>query len=282
MNFWTKVITVVAIAVILASVAGYWAVSYQNIDAGYAGVVLEWRKPVNVVGAGRNQITPIVDDIEPVNIGIQMVVVREDASTHDLQNVTTEVTLNFHIQTEDAIWTADMDEQIEACCDLEKQIDYEKLLVTYGSAYHTKENLNCDQAFAKRMNAVAHGHELSFQPQGQKDIFHLSHAVGVSTSVWIYRTTALAKELVAALLNEKELHNYRGIIRSHAHYYCKVGFSNTFALITPCWQGRTPYMIRKGLALIPKLGWIVLDNDTGDWRISENCFDMPRPNKVVV
>ncbi len=179
-------------------------------------------------------------------------------------------------------WTCDLDEQIEAAIQLLNEIVYDKLLVTYGSPYHTKENLNCDQVFAKEASASVHNHELHFQPVRQNDIFHISHAVGVSTASWQYRTTPLAKELVAALLNEKELFKYRGIIRSHAHYYCKVNFSSSFALITPCWQTRTPYMIRKGLSLIPKLGWITLDNELDVWRIQEHCFNMPRPTKVII
>lgn len=175
-------------------------------------------------------------------------------------------------------WTTDLDEQIEAAEKLVKMVDYDKLLVTYGTPYHTKENLNADKAFAKQIGAVDHGWELSFKPEGQKDIFHLSHTVSASSSSWQYRTTPIAKELVASLLNEDALFKYRGIIRSHAHYYCKVNFSHQFGLITPCWQGRTPYMIRKGLSLVPKLGWIVLesDNTLKGWNIYEHMFDMPR------
>lgn len=179
-------------------------------------------------------------------------------------------------------WTTDLEEQIEAATELIKEIDYGKLLVTYGTPYHTKENLNCDTAFAKQNNAAAHGHELHFQPQGQKDIFHISHAVGVSTASWQYRTTPLAKELVAALLNEKELHKYRGIIRSHAHYYCAVEFNHQFGLITPCWQTRTPYLVRKGLSLIPKLGYVTLEKLEDDWKIKPYCFNIPCPTLVTI
>jgi hypothetical protein len=179
------------------------------------------------------------------------------------------------------VWTADVDEQIDAAAELVNQIDYDKLLVAYGSPYHTAENLNADQIFAKKMNAVKHDHEISFQPNDCKDILHISHMVGVSTASWQYRTTPLAKELVAALLNEKTLYKYKCIIRAHAHYYVSVAFSS-FGFITPCWQTRTPYMIRKGLSLIPKLGYVVLpiSDDGYLGGIEAHTFDMPRGELV--
>ena len=155
------------------------------------------------------------------------------------------------------VWTTDIDMQVEAACDLVKQIDYDKALVAYGTPYHTSENLNADQVFAKAVGAVKHAYELSFQPNGCHDIIHVSHAIGVSTASWQYRTTPLAKELVAALLNEHALYKYKCIVRAHAHYFCAVQFSS-FGFITPCWQSRTPYMVRKGLSLVPKLGYVTL------------------------
>jgi len=178
---------------------------------------------------------------------------------------------------------SDTSEQVDAAIDLVKQIDYDKLLVTYGTFYHTKENPNLDQQFAKQIDANSHGYEINFQPKGTKDIMHLSHQISVSTSSWQYRTTPLAKELVAALLNEKELYKYKSIIRSHAHYYCYVAFSKSFGLITPCWQTRTPYMIRKGLSLIPKMGYVTITiEDDGGWDVVPHTFDLPRPKLVII
>lgn len=181
------------------------------------------------------------------------------------------------------VWTTDIDDQVTAASDLVKQIDYSKLLVAYGSPYHTAENLNADQVFAKQMNAVKHGYELSWKPDSCKDIIHISHMIGVSAASWQYRTTPLAKELVAALLNESALYKYRCIIRAHAHYYCTVAFSN-FAFIVPCWQTRTPYMIRKGLSLVPKLGYVRLnveDERLNHGGMEAHTFDMPRDQLVT-
>jgi hypothetical protein len=176
----------------------------------------------------------------------------------------------------------DVSSQIDAAEDLVKQINCSKILVTYGTKYHTKENPNLDQQFAKQIHAQKHDYEISFQPKTLQDIIHLSHSIGVSTSSWQYRTTPIAKELVAALLNEKELYSYKSIIRSHAHYFCTVAFTSNFGLITPCWQTRTPYMIKKGLALIPKLGYVVLKKESKneDFTVEPHTFNMPRPELV--
>lgn len=177
---------------------------------------------------------------------------------------------------------SDVSEQVDAAESLVNQIDCDKILVTYGTTYHTKENPNLDEQFAKQIHAKAHDYEINFQPEGIKDIIHLSHQINVSTSSWQYRTTPLAKELVAALLNEKELYKYKSIIRSHAHYYCYVAFSKSFGLITPCWQTRTPYMIRKGLSLIPKMGYVTLNIEDGEWKIDPHTHDLPRPKLVKI
>jgi len=177
---------------------------------------------------------------------------------------------------------ADTNEQVKAAAELVSMINCDKILVTYGSKYHTKENPNLDEQFAEEIGATKHDYEINFQPKTLKDVIHLSHNISVSTSSWQYRTTPIAKELVAALLNEKELYRYKSIIRSHAHYFCTVAFTSNFGLITPCWQTRTPYMIRKGLSLIPKLGYVILQKEKNEdqWTVDPHTFNIPRPELV--
>jgi hypothetical protein len=180
-------------------------------------------------------------------------------------------------------WTTDLNKQLKAAADLVNMIDYDKLLVTYGTEYHTGSNPNLDEMFATQMKAAGHGWELHFKPTNSDSIFHIAHQIGTSVSAWQFRTTGIARELVMALLNERELYKYRGIIRSHAHYYVSVAFTESFGIVTPCWQSRTPYQIRKGLALVPKLGYVVLEGlDDGQWLIRPETFDLPRPELVEV
>jgi hypothetical protein len=179
-------------------------------------------------------------------------------------------------------WTTDITKQIDCAVDLVNMIDYDKLLVVYGTPYHIDSGLNADEEFAKRIGADAKGWELNFKPQGIGDIFHMSHKIGVSSG--FYRTTPLAKELVYALLNEKELHKYTGIIRSHAHYFVSVSFTSHFGIITPAWQSRTPYLVSKGLGLIPKLGYVMLEkyDKNGTWMIKPQTFNIMKPDLAEV
>lgn len=182
------------------------------------------------------------------------------------------------------LWTSDINKQLEAAEELVKMVDYDKVAVVYGTPYHTQSNLNADEDFAKRINAQAHGWELSIRPHKEEEgTIHVSHQISVSASTWQYRTTPLAKELMLALLNEKELYKYRCIIRAHAHYYCYVAFSSQFGWINPCWQTRTPYMIRKGLSMVPKLGYIVLYTpEDMEWDIDVHTFNLPKPDLVMM
>ena len=177
-------------------------------------------------------------------------------------------------------WTTDIQMQIDAAERLIGMIDYGKAFLAYGSRYHTDENINADEAFAKQIGVKAHGWEINLAPEGTKSTMHFSHQISVSNSAWQYPTTPLAKELVAALLNEHCLPKYDIIGRAHAHYYCHVAFSHSFAFINPCWQVRTPYMIRKGLTLIPKMGYTVLSNDDETWDLLPETFDIPTPETV--
>jgi len=180
------------------------------------------------------------------------------------------------------LWTSDLDEQISAAQELVNMIDYDSALVVYGTPYHTEEGLNLDALFAKSINAKAHGWELSVKPNKSDEAIHLAHQVSTSGAPMMYRTTPIAKELMMALLHEKELFKYRAIIRAHAHYFVYVAFSNQFGWINPCWQDRNPYMTRKGLGLMPKLGYVVLNTpEDSSWGVIPKTFSISKPDLVM-
>ncbi len=169
------------------------------------------------------------------------------------------------------LWTTDLHEQIDAAEELIRQINFKKAFVTAGTPYHTDKNLNAEEVLADKLNAPF---RWEFALNVEEARFHFSHEVGVSSSVWHYRTTPIARELVAALLQEKEFGHFDGIIRSHAHYCVAVEFGSHFGMITPCWQGRTPYMIRKGIMLTPKLGYIILNVNGSEVDREKHLFNI--------
>jgi hypothetical protein len=178
-------------------------------------------------------------------------------------------------------WTTDLGLQAQTAADLCKMFEVKKYIVTQGSGYHVAENLSADAHVAQLLGADF-GTEIALNLKEEKIRLHFSHQIGVSQASWQYRTTPIARELVSALLNEKEYGKFHGVIRSHAHYYCGVEFGSHFGLITPCWQLRTPYMTAKGLALLPKLGAIVLDVDKGDVAKERYLYPCGRIMKEVL
>lgn len=78
-----------------------------SVPAGHRGVVLEWNAVSGeVLGEGIHWLTPFKQDLQLVNVQIQKEQVTASAASKDLQTVTTEVALNYHIQAEkvNAIW----------------------------------------------------------------------------------------------------------------------------------------------------------------------------------
>jgi hypothetical protein len=178
-------------------------------------------------------------------------------------------------------WTTNIDLQAECATTLCKMFKADRYIVTQGSGYHTGENPSGDAMVADKLGAQF-GTEIALKLKDDRIRLHFSHSIGVSQASWQYRTTPIARELVSALLNEKEYGKFHGVIRSHAHYYCGVEFGSHFGIITPCWQLRTPYMTQKGLALLPKLGAVVLDIDKGDVAKERYLWNVRKPLKEVV
>ncbi|MGB9615008.1 MAG: hypothetical protein ACPL3B_05870 [Fervidobacterium sp.] len=180
------------------------------------------------------------------------------------------------------LWTTDVDKQLQCAKELVDMIKYDKSVIVYGSEYHVEGNLNADQAFGNLIGCSASGWELVLRPKGSRGKIHVSHTVSVSSSAWQYRTTAIAKELMFALLNSKEMGEYRAVVRGHAHYYCFVQYSTNMGWVNPCWQMRTPYLSKRGLALIPKLGYTTLTIEGDEWKHGVETFELPPPEVIEV
>jgi len=181
------------------------------------------------------------------------------------------------------MWSTDVDKQIRCALELLKMIDFDKSVAVYGSEYHVEGNLNADQVLARELGCTYQGWELILKPQNSREKIHVSHNISVSSSAWQYRTTAIARELMFSLLNEREIGMYKCIVRGHAHYYVFVQYSSNMGWVNPCWQARTPYLVKKGLALVPKLGYTVLEVEDNDiWRHDVRTFSIPPPEVGVL
>jgi len=176
------------------------------------------------------------------------------------------------------VWTTDLDLQLEAAAELTKMINYDKAVSVSSSTYHSNVNPDTDKRFAELIGAkLAHEHFLD--PWGNGRRIHVQHYIPVSSSgTWQYRTTQLASELVAALLNKDEIGDIAILIRGHAHYFVYAGYSRNMAYINPCWKARDPHMTRKGLKYIPKMGYTVLKFfENGDFDFIKHTFNILKP-----
>jgi hypothetical protein len=164
------------------------------------------------------------------------------------------------------LWTTNLDVQVQSAVELLKMVKAKTYALTMGSGYHVGENMCLDEVVATRLEPFAKSHfsaDLALNDEEEGVRIHCAHYIGVSTSSWQYPSTPLAKELVMALLNEKEYGVFDVLVRSHAHYYCMVELGSHFAVITPAWQLRTPYEVKIGLSMLPQIGYVFMEVQHG-------------------
>lgn len=85
--------------IILVIVLSYWPLI--SVGAGERGVVLNWSAVTgNVQQPGLNFRIPIVQKVVKMNVQIQKEQIKADAASHDLQTVTADVALNYHLDSQ--------------------------------------------------------------------------------------------------------------------------------------------------------------------------------------
>jgi hypothetical protein len=192
----------------------------------------------------------------------------------------------------DEQWTTDINNQIRDARKLIREnFSYENGIMTIGSGYHVKqggthfedmlaEQLNCVNRFPRFGNGkgeipyeVTRGRERE-PPNGRAGQFadytwafevngwpfSVTHHIGFSK--WAaYRTTALAREMVALELDSnKTMPDGRRpaiVIRSHAHYYVQIRFGHTYAFVCPAWKFADEHLYRAGEGgTAPSIGFV--------------------------
>jgi len=87
----------VAIGATLVVLIGFMFASFETIDAGERGVVTHWGRVDRVLDEGFHVVNPFSEDVHVLNVQVQLLVTESDASSKDLQEVTSTVELNYHI-----------------------------------------------------------------------------------------------------------------------------------------------------------------------------------------
>ena len=180
--------------------------------------------------------------------------------------------------------TSRIEMQVGACIDIINTLPKVPMYFTQGTDYHEMPDGSAAEYYIARELGAEFGDDLLIDECGIR--MHVGHPISVSTSTWQYRTTPLARDLLLLALNTAE-DKYGKVdvaIRSHAHYFCACSFSSQLGLITPCWQTRTPYAVKKNMITPPDIGYVQLHiEDRRNIMINRSgIINQPvKPSKVV-
>src|SRR5574337_650914 len=93
---------IVAIVIFVIAFILFWTINpVVNVGPGMRGVVLNFGKVTpRILGEGFNMVAPVVYSVEMMDVSTRKYETKADASSKDLQQVTTHVTLNYEIDPE--------------------------------------------------------------------------------------------------------------------------------------------------------------------------------------
>jgi len=132
---------------------------------------------------------------------------------------------------------ADRNKQCEMAIECINYAKASKVIMTYGTGYHTGSNEDFEDTIAREINAEKIGGQEWVDVNGL--IFDIKHKTG-STTVPYSKGTAISKDRLWNLLwaehDEQPLADI--LIRSHVHYFFFCGGDNWLGVVTPALQGQ--------------------------------------------
>lgn len=165
-------------------------------------------------------------------------------------------------------WTTNINDQILASVQLLKMLKGTHIIMVRGSGYHVQldatnfeeqvarlvgadryraylaEDVNVDtSALGRDVNSALTDYFAYFDVNGKT--FNMTHHIGFSSNE-MYRTTALARELVTMKLSETFYGKADIYARGHVHYHVRVGFTHTQGFTNPAWKLPDAHLFRHG------------------------------------
>jgi len=173
-------------------------------------------------------------------------------------------------------WTTDLRCQVEACAEMLKPVmahlkHPSNAYFSQGSEYHVVDDRPLDQAVADKLGAHYQAEHIIPMLGGDFRV-QVHHYLSGGLGNWMYLPTAPARDQMLLALNSDpmEYGDINWVIRSHKHHYTNVQFSAYSGVtVTPSWQGKTEFAVRKGLISVPKIGYCLLklyDDGTAQMR----------------
>jgi hypothetical protein len=169
-------------------------------------------------------------------------------------------------------WSVDTEEQADAATEcIELAMDEgTKLVMTYGTAYHTGQRSDEENRIAKALGAIKIGSHEWIQCRESGTVFDFKHHCG-SSSVPHGRATAVSRDAMWGLLWAERGKQPRSdvLIRSHVHYYQYCGDSVAgLRMTTPALQAAGSKYGARRCSGVVDYGFLIFDtNKRGySWR----------------
>lgn len=177
---------------------------------------------------------------------------------------------------------SDIGEQVNCAVKLLSMIKVKRdIFLVYGSGYHVEKDyiVDGDKLVAEKLGARKSGFNLNLEFE-KGNVVNLGHAI---SGYGFNKTTGISKEILNALVNEKELgsEDIRVILRGHLHIYTSLNWKGKLAIITPAWKTRDSFAEKHGLNLAPDLGYVILTLENGEWDVDAKIFHIKAEKEVV-
>ena len=189
-------------------------------------------------------------------------------------------------------WTTDIEAQMQDYMKLMKHYNYQKLLFTRGSIYHTTLGAtNFEEILANRMPRVmkykAHGGSGSTDffanVEANGKVFNFSHHIGFSKGLQT-RAAALSREMANMHYEADKLGKVDVIVRNHVHYFWHNEGVHTHGIIVPAWKFPDGHLFRGGVAgTTPDIGMVEITVETnGDILVKKHIAELGTSLKARV
>ncbi len=175
--------------------------------------------------------------------------------------------------------TPNLNLQVEEAVKYMKMIKFrsakKRIAAVLGSPYHIGENISLDAEVMSRLtdagyDTVIDG-DVAVEVSGVR--FHLKHAMPVSRSVWIYKATHIAKEMLLTELQSDVWGKFDIILRGHVHTFMGVDYTHSTGYVLPGWKGRDLFAKKRTYGN-PHLGYMLFFCDNGRWSREKHIFEL--------
>ena len=168
--------------------------------------------------------------------------------------------------------TSDISEQADMAVEIAKTVNAKQVYMTYGTAYHTGDDLDWEDEIAYKLRAEIKS-RLFLKVDGVT--FDVKHHLG-SSSVPHGRATAILRDKLwadlMALRGEQPKSDI--IIRSHVHYFNAITTPSGLIMTTPALQSPSTIYGKRRCSGITDLGMVSFDVANGNYSWKPHLLEL--------